>query len=232
MRKMLLWLALAALAAALLGCGAKPDQTYAKTPAAQPQAQSPAPSAQPQAPAAGGRKTYSQPPAMQIDPNKQYTAIMKTSLGSLTIQLFPKDAPQTVNNFVFLAREGFYNGTIFHRIIKNFMIQGGDPQGNGMGGPGYTIPDEYPIKRNYELGTIAMARTSAPNSAGSQFFICNSAECGGLNAQKLYVIFGKVTDGLDVLDKLSNVPVGPGEDGNMSAPKDPPVIESITINEK
>lgn len=233
MRKIYGWLALAGLAAALVGCGgAKPNQTYSKTPAAQNPA-TPAPAAQSPAPSTGtAKKTYTKAPDMQIDPNKQYTATMKTSLGTMTIQLYAKDAPGTVNNFVVLSKDGFYNGTIFHRIIKNFMIQGGDPQGTGVGGPGYTIKDEYPVKMKYELGTVAMARTSQPNSAGSQFFICNSADCGGLNAQPDYVIFGKVTEGLDVLDKLSNVPVGPGADGAMSAPKTPPTIESITITEK
>ena len=112
--------------------------------------------------------TSTQPP-MTIDQNKQYTAVMKVieggqQLGDITIQLFPKDAPNAVNNFVYLARKGFYNGLTFHRIIKDFMIQGGDPNGNGSGGPGYTIADDTPITRDYIPGTLAMANTGSPNS--------------------------------------------------------------------
>lgn len=230
-------------AAVMAGCGgAKPQDVY-KSPAGQqggtqqggtqqgggnqsggqPQAQQPAPA-----------KQWSEPPAMAIDKEKSYTATIETSLGTMKLELFASEVPQTVNNFVFLAREGFYDGVVFHRIIKDFMIQGGDPTGTGSGGPGYTIPDEYPVTREYKRGTLAMARTAQPNSAGSQFFICTGADCGGLGRQPDYVIFGQVIEGDDVLTKLENVEVVRGNqfDPVPSTPKDPPVIKTITIDEK
>ena len=249
MRKGLMVTASLLLAAALLaGCGgAKPQDVY-KTPAGQGEAQqggtqaggSQAGGAQQkpaeqqsgdqQAPA----KQWSEPPAMAIDKEKTYTATVETSLGTMKWELFASEVPQTVNNFVFLAREGFYDGVVFHRIIKDFMIQGGDPTGTGTGGPGYNIPDEYPVTREYTRGTIAMARTMQPNSAGSQFFVCTGADCGGLGNQPDYVIFGQLTEGDDVLAKLENVEVVKGNqfDPVASSPKDPPVIKTITIDEK
>jgi len=106
---------------------------------------------------------------MTIDPRKSYTATIETTVGTMTLELFASEAPKTVNNFVVLARDGFYDGVIFHRVIKGFMIQGGDPQGTGMGGPGYRFADE-PVKRPYTRGTLAMAN-AGPNTNGSQFFI-------------------------------------------------------------
>src|SRR6476646_3972805 len=104
-------------------------------------------------------KEYSAPPAMQIDPEKKYSATFETSRGNISVDLFPKDAPNTVNNFVFLAREGFYNGTKFHRVINDFMVQGGDPEGTGRGGPGYKFKDELqPGKyRKHQVGSLSMA---------------------------------------------------------------------------
>jgi len=179
-------------------------------------------------------KQWDEPPAMAIDPEKRYTATMETSLGTMTFELFASEVPQTVNNFVFLAREGFYDGVVFHRIIKDFMIQGGDPTGTGTGGPGYNIPDEYPVQRPYKRGTLAMARTSQPNSAGSQFFICTGLECGGLGRQPVYVIFGQLLEGDDVLTQLENVEVKQGNsfDPVPSTPVDPPVITRVTITEE
>src|SRR5512141_2689992 len=114
-------------------------------------------------------KQWSKPPAMQIDPKKKYKARMKTDKGTMVIELFADKAPKTVNNFVFLAREGFYNGLIFHRVIKDFMIQGGDPTGTGRGGPGYRFQDEVgPDKPEFKTGTLAMAN-AGPNTNGSQF---------------------------------------------------------------
>ena len=109
-------------------------------------------------------KSWSSPPPMSIDPQKRYTAAIETSAGTMTAELFPGDAPKTVNNFVFLAREGFYEGVIFHRVIPGFMIQGGDPTGRGTGGPGYKFDDE-PVKRKYTRGTLAMAN-AGPNTNG------------------------------------------------------------------
>jgi peptidyl-prolyl cis-trans isomerase B (cyclophilin B) len=118
---------------------------------------------------------YASAPAMSIDAAKKYTAVLDTNRGKITVDLFPKDAPKTVNNFVFLAREGFYNGLKFHRVIPDFMIQGGDPQGTGSGGPGYKFGDEVgPGKPKHKVGSLSMAN-AGPNTNGSQFFITHIA---------------------------------------------------------
>ena len=174
-------------------------------------------------------KQYAQPPAMAIDPTKRYAATIETSAGTMKADLFADEAPATVNNFVFLAREGFYNGVPFHRIIKEFMVQTGDPTGTGRGGPGYRFADELNTPFTYEKGTLGMA-TAGPNTQGSQFFIVHGAQ--GTRLPKNYTIFGKVTDGIDVLDKIASVPVQAGPGGENSQPKDPPRIESVTIEEK
>src|SRR4051794_20456490 len=115
-------------------------------------------------------KQYKAPPPMTIDPNKTYTATIETSEGPIGIELYPKDAPQHVNSFLFLARDGYYNDVIFHRVIPGFMIQGGDPTGTGTGGPGYQLPAEF-NKRKHTRGVLSAARSGDPNSAGSQFFL-------------------------------------------------------------
>ncbi|MBE2182538.1 MAG: peptidylprolyl isomerase, partial [Anaerolineae bacterium] len=121
-------------------------------------------------------KEYNSAPEMQIDPNKKYTAHFKTSKGDFDIELFAKEAPATVNNFVFLARDGFYDGIPFHRVINNFMIQGGDPTGTGRGGPGYKWPDEASaLKLKHETGVLSMAN-AGPNTNGSQFFITHEPQ--------------------------------------------------------
>ena len=148
-------------------------------------------------------KSYAAPPPMAIDPNKQYTAVIKTSLGDMTAELYPKDAPNTVNNFVFLSREGFYNGVIFHRVIKEFMVQTGDPRGNGTGDAGYKFNDELNGPQTYVKGTLAMAN-AGPNTQGSQFFICHGG--GAARLPKAYTIFGRLTSGQDVLERIANVP--------------------------
>ncbi len=175
-------------------------------------------------------KQWTQAPAMQIDTSKQYIATIETSLGSFKIELYAKESPKTVNNFVFLSREGFYNGIIFHRIIKDFMIQTGDPKGNGTGGPGYKFADELPPKHKYDPGIVAMANSGA-NTNGSQFFICTGARASNLNQMPNYTQFGKVIEGMDVVMKIASVEVVLGADGAMSKPVNPPVIKSITINE-
>lgn len=165
---------------------------------------------------------------MSIDPNKSYTATLHTTLGDINVELFPKDAPNTVNNFVFLARDGFYNNVKFHRIIKGFMVQTGDPMGTGAGGPGYRFADE-PVTRNYARGTLAMAN-AGKDTNGSQFFIMHA----DYPLPKAYTIFGQVTDtaSLDVLDKIANVPVRPGPTGEMSVPNQDVRITSVDIVEK
>ena len=164
-------------------------------------------------------------PEMQIDSEKSYEALMKTNKGDMKIELFAKDTPITVNNFVFLAQQGFYDNTKFHRIIKGFMIQGGDPTGTGTGGPGYQFADE-PITKDYKRGILAMAN-AGPNTNGSQFFIMHQDYA----LPKNYVIFGKVIDGFDVLDKIAETPTESNGMGEMSRPTEDVVIESIEITE-
>jgi Peptidyl-prolyl cis-trans isomerase (rotamase) - cyclophilin family len=138
---------------------------------------------------------------MQIDPNRQYRARMMTSKGEIVIDLAARYAPKTVNNFVFLANEGFYNGVVFHRVISNFVIQGGDPTGTGRGGPGYTFEDEVDPKKNplkHEAGVLSMAN-AGPNTNGSQFFITHSPQ-PHLNGK--HTVFGKVTSGMDVVNAI------------------------------
>ncbi len=144
-------------------------------------------------------KQYSRPPAMQIDAAKSYTATFDTSKGAITCELFPKEAPKTVNNFVFLAREGFYDGTTFHRVIQNFMIQGGDPTGTGRGGPGYRFEDE--VKNNphkHQVGSLSMAN-AGPNTNGSQFFITHVVT-DWLDGK--HTVFGQVKSGQDVVNSI------------------------------
>ncbi len=146
---------------------------------------------------------WNTPPQMSIDPDKQYTAIIETEKGDLVLELFAKDVPVTVNNFVFLARQGYYDNSTFHRVIRDFMAQGGDPTGTGSGGPGYTFPNEI-TSHKHVVGAISMAHSSAPNSNGSQWFICYQPQPtldGG------YSVFGQLVEGMDVL--LSITPRDP-----------------------
>lgn len=145
-------------------------------------------------------KQYDSAPAMQIDPNKKYVAHVKTTKGDFDIELFAKEAPATVNNFVFLARDGFYDGISFHRVISNFMIQGGDPTGTGRGGPGYKWPDESSALRlKHDTGTLSMAN-AGPNTNGSQFFITHEPQ-PHLNGK--HAVFGKVIgDGQKIVDAI------------------------------
>jgi cyclophilin family peptidyl-prolyl cis-trans isomerase len=160
---------------------------------------------------------------MTIDPSKRYTAVMETSAGPITIELFADRTPVTVNNFVTLAKDGFYDGTVFHRVIKGFMNQGGDPQGTGMGGPGYNFQDEFdPSLRFDRPGLLAMAN-AGPGTNGSQFFI-TTATPGYLNDK--HSIFGEVTEGYDVVEAINNTPT----DGRDRPHKDVR-IEAIRIEE-
>ena len=165
-------------------------------------------------------KQYSAAPAMTIDPEKKYTATIETSAGTMTAQLFAGEAPATVNNFVFLAKDGFYDGVIFHRVIRGFMIQGGDPKGTGTGGPGYRFDDE-PVKRKYQRGTLAMAN-AGPNTNGSQFFIMHADYPLPPN----YTIFGKLTSGEDVLDAIATAPTGAQD-----RPREPVSMTAVAIAE-
>lgn len=155
---------------------------------------------------AGPQQRWSAPPAMALQAGKNYSAVVSTNYGSFTISLFAKTDPVAVNNFVFLARHNFYNGDQFFRIIRQFMVQTGDPYNNGTGGPGYHFADELPPPQSYTPGIVAMAN-SGPNTNGSQFFICTGAQCANLDQQPNYTEFGKVTSGLPVVEKIAAVPV-------------------------
>jgi peptidyl-prolyl cis-trans isomerase B (cyclophilin B) len=144
-------------------------------------------------------KKYSAPPPMNIDVNKKYSAAFNTSRGEIVCELFAKDAPRTVNNFVSLARDKFYDGTLFHRVIPNFMIQGGDPTGTGRGGPGYQFEDEFKGNPNkHQVGTLSMAN-AGPNTNGSQFFITHVVT-NWLDGK--HTVFGKVLSGQEIVDAI------------------------------
>jgi cyclophilin family peptidyl-prolyl cis-trans isomerase len=164
---------------------------------------------------------YDAPPEMTIDLAKTYSGTLHTNHGDIAIEFDAVKSPQTVNNFVFLARDGFYDGVIFHRVISGFMVQGGDPTGTGMGGPGYKFRDELEGSGKYDRGTVAMAN-AGPNTNGSQFFICHT----DVGLPHSYTIFGKVTSGLEAVDSIAATPTG-GQD----RPVDDCVINSVTVTE-
>lgn len=165
-------------------------------------------------------------PQMQINVEKDYQAVLTTDKGDIAIDLFENKTPITVNNFIYLTNNGFYNNTIFHRIVKGFMIQGGDPNGDGTGGPGYRFADES-FNGEYERGIVAMAN-AGPNTNGSQFFIMHQ----NYNLPKNYVIFGKVISGMDIVDKIAESSVGKNSSGENSKPITPTKIISVSILEK
>ena len=166
-------------------------------------------------------KQYDAPPELNIDLDKSYQATLDTNHGEIVIEFDAARSPLTVNNFVFLARDGYYDGVIFHRVIEGFMIQGGDPTGTGTGGPGYRFRDELEGAGTYSRGTVAMAN-AGPNTNGSQFFICHTD--AGLPHS--YPIFGRVIDGLAAVDSIATT----GTDRS-DRPLDEVVINKITINE-
>jgi len=167
------------------------------------------------------QQKFSEAPEMGIDPSKRYSATLDTSLGEIVIALDAAKAPSTVNNFVFLALQHYYDGVIFHRIINGFMCQGGDPTGTGRGGPGYKFADELPRQGEYQIGSVAMAN-AGPNTNGSQFFLVSGSSGVGLPPQ--YSLFGQIVKGLEVLDQMQRVPTASGD-----KPKDDVVINSVTI---
>jgi cyclophilin family peptidyl-prolyl cis-trans isomerase len=180
----------------------------------------------PEIPATDGSSPKTQrfdgPPPMVIDPAKRYTAELVTSKGTMTIALDAAAAPRTVNNFVFLARWHYYDGIVFHRIIPGFMLQGGDPEGSGRGGPGYRFDDELPAPGRYEIGSLAMAN-AGPNTNGSQFFVVSGPD--GTALPPSYSLFGKVVNGLDVIKTIEAVGSRSGK------PSENVVIESVAITE-
>ncbi len=165
---------------------------------------------------------FAKAPELGINPDKRYTAVVSTSKGDMTVALAPERAPNTVNCFVFLARNGYYDGLGFHRIIPGFMAQGGCPEGSGRGGPGYQFADELPAPGRYEIGSLAMAN-SGPNTNGSQFFIVSGQD--GVRLPPLYSLFGQVVQGLDVLSQIE------ASGSRSGAPTEPVTINSIRITE-
>ena len=166
-------------------------------------------------------KQYDTAPDLTIDPSKTYSATLDTNHGEIVIEFDAGRSPLTVNNFVFLARDGFYDGVIFHRVIENFMIQGGDPTGTGRGGPGYRFRDELEGDGEYSRGTVAMAN-AGPNTNGSQFFICHT----DVGLPHSYTIFGKVTSGMDAVDSIATT----GTDRS-DRPHEEVVINKVTVTE-
>jgi peptidyl-prolyl cis-trans isomerase B (cyclophilin B) len=177
-------------------------------------------------PTTAGKKkpTFKNPPEMSIDPKKSYRVTLTTSCGDISVQLFDDKSPKTVNNFLFLARKGFYDGLTFHRIVKDFVVQGGDPKGDGTGGPGYQFEDEVDNGLTFDqVGLVAMAN-SGPNTNGSQFFI-TTGDASHLNGK--HTIFGKVIGGMDVVQTLNALKVD-----QASKPAQTAYIESVTIIQK
>jgi peptidylprolyl isomerase len=168
------------------------------------------------------RQRFSEPPPMCIDLSKRYSAEMVTSKGSMSFALDALGAPRTVNNFIFLARYHYFEGIVFHRVIPGFVVQGGDPQGTGTGGPGYRFEDELPKPGRYELGSLAMAN-AGPDTNGSQFFIISGPDGMGLPPQ--YSLFGQMTGGRDVLSAIDSI----GTPGG--SPKERVTIEAVRITE-
>ena len=170
-------------------------------------------------------KIYDSQPTMQIDLSKSYTAVIKTNLGDMTVEFFTEDAPNTVNNFISLSKDGYYDNVIFHRVISGFMIQGGDPSGTGHGDygkfPGYEFEDELNNQRPYEKGILAMANRG-PNTNGSQFFIMHV----DYPLPYSYTIFGQVVDGFDVIDKIASV-----ETDSADKPTTDVVISTVEVTE-
>jgi cyclophilin family peptidyl-prolyl cis-trans isomerase len=187
MRPLLLFLVLSLGLPVLAACGGEEEPGAGPSPTL----------AGPTAPA--NVKTYKAPPPMTIDPEKSYTAIIHTEKGDIRLELFARDAPQTVNNFVFLAREGFYDGVTFHRVIPDFMAQTGDPTGTGFGGPGYAIPDEFG-ERTHDAGVLSMANKGQPTTGGSQFFVTYTPQH---HLDGRHSVFGRVIEGMDVVEALT-----------------------------
>ena len=170
-------------------------------------------------------KVYDSMPEMNIDISKKYTAVIKTSMGDMSVDFFTEEAPMTVNNFINLSRDGYYDNVIFHRVISGFMIQGGDPSGTGHGEmgkyPGYKFEDELNNQRSYEKGILAMAN-AGPDTNGSQFFIMHV----NYPLPYQYTIFGFVIEGLDIIDKIASVETGDGD-----KPVNDVVIKTVEIKE-
>jgi cyclophilin family peptidyl-prolyl cis-trans isomerase len=178
-------------------------------------------------PVPGNERDAATAPSFALDENTTYSAIITTNYGAFTAEFYPDDAPNTVNNFICLANEGYFNDTVFHRVIAGFMFQGGDPLGTGTGGPGYRFADE-PIVRDYVTGTLAMAN-AGPDTNGSQFFVILDDLTAAGRLPKNYTIFGQVTEGMDVVQAIGGVPVGMSATGENSAPVEPVQLLNVEI---
>jgi peptidyl-prolyl cis-trans isomerase B (cyclophilin B) len=212
--------------------GGKPAASATKSPTPTPSAttaQSVACGGTKPAAASVKKKSYPKPPPMTIDPNKTYTATLRTSCGTIVFHLDPKQSPKTVNSLVFLAGQKFYDGLVFHRLSKNFVIQGGDPTGTGSGGPGYSTVDTPPKDAKYPVGTVAMAKAGndPAGTAGSQFFIVTGS--GGSSLTPDYAIVGKVTAGQLVAKKIEDLPIQ--QDADDGPPVSTVYIISLRIKE-
>jgi cyclophilin family peptidyl-prolyl cis-trans isomerase len=198
------------------GGGDAPAQTTERTVEGCPEVKAPAPKED-----GGARK-----PRAALSGSARYTVVLETSCGDISIRLDQRTSPRTAASFAALARSGFYDGTVFHRIVPGFVIQGGDPTGSGMGGPGYSVRDVPPSDAAYTKGVVAMAKTAAepPGTSGSQFYIVTAPDAG-LPPQ--YALLGEVTDGLDVVDKIAEL--GDPASGEAGTPLRPVVIERAEV---
>lgn len=207
------------------GSGADPSATPESEPTEPPAAEEPNEPEGEEEQVQQPSQQWDQPPEMQLEDGADYQAVLSTNRGDVVVNLFQDEAPKTVNNFVFLAEQNFYENVPFHRVINGFMIQTGDPTGTGAGGPGYRFEDEQ-VTRDYTPGIVAMAN-AGPNTNGSQFFIVHGDLRGQLPPN--YTIFGEVSDGMNVVDEIANVPVQPSRTGEMSSPTEEVLIQSVEI---
>jgi cyclophilin family peptidyl-prolyl cis-trans isomerase len=226
MRRLLLLLALLASLTAFAGCGDDDEPETAATTTTETEAADDAGCESVEAPKPKGEQKIEKP-TLKLDASKTYTAKVVTSCGEFTIQLDAKRAPKTGGSFVSLAKAGFFDDTTFHRVAKGFVVQGGDPNGDGTGGPGYSVVEAPPEDLQYTRGVVAMAKTGteAAGTSGSQFFVVTGEDTG---LPPDYALLGEVTEGMETVDKIAVVETVPPEDGN---PTSPIVIESITIEE-
>jgi cyclophilin family peptidyl-prolyl cis-trans isomerase len=218
-----------ALVAVLAACGGGSDDAGGETAAPRPVTSPTGAACDAREPAeAPAPQTYAAPPAQTIDRGATYTATLETSCGEIVIALDPRRAPAAVNNFVFLAREGFYDGLSFHRVVAGFVIQGGDPEGTGQGGPGYVFEDELPVD-GYPPGTVAMAN-AGPDTNGSQFFVVTGDASALPNA---YTRFGRVTRGLGVARRIESFadPAADPADPGSQAPTETLYLYRVTVAE-
>ncbi len=179
-----------------------------------------------QPPQCKGYKTYGVPSVTALNPHKTYRAIVNTNKGAFTVTFYPKQAPVTVESFIFLAQHRYFDGISFHRVLPGFVIQGGDPTGTGLCGPGYQFGTEN-TRAGYRRGTLAMARASDPHSNGSQFFVVLKDNTG---LSPDYTVFGKVTNGMAAVDRIAAVPLGPNADGSeQSVPKEKVYMKTVRV---